>query len=235
MVGDVSRQPPGIRSETKRPETEGGQNLSWKGPEGYARKAISDADRDLRTETRTEDPRTLGNLHPPPPAYVWRFKVRETYDQDSTQVTRQQNPDRCNRDVNTYGGCRWSGCVIHDAYNEVRSGPFFWKDGTFNIRVRDSWDQRWVAGVMGKLYGGGWSSTPSGTIYISRVLAPDERGNAAQPEARLTAGERSGCGRSLPHLCGSAKDVSWTSPEGSRTVKRGESHSMTLSWLKLEF
>ncbi|KAK1327317.1 hypothetical protein QTO34_003099 [Cnephaeus nilssonii] len=148
----------------------------------------------------------LGNLHPPTPAYVWRFKVHETYDQDSTQVTRQvgsqdcplvgcqaeiliavdlrsvsnggrpyacfaydqRNPDRCNRDVNTYGGCRWSGCVIHDAYNEVRSGPFFWKDGTFNIRVRDPWDQRWVAGVMGKLYGGGWSSTPSGTIYISR-------------------------------------------------------------------
>ncbi|KAK1332916.1 hypothetical protein QTO34_006447 [Cnephaeus nilssonii] len=79
----------------------------------------------------------LGNLHPSPPAYVWRFKVRETYDQDSTQVTRQRNPDRCNRDVNTYGGCRWSGCVIHDAYNEVRSGPFFWKDGTSNIRVQD--------------------------------------------------------------------------------------------------
>ncbi|KAK1337040.1 hypothetical protein QTO34_003085 [Cnephaeus nilssonii] len=97
--------------------------------------------------------RSLGNLHPPTPAYVWRFKVRETYDQDSTQVTRQRNPDRCNRDVNTYGGCHWSGCVIHDAYNEVRSGPFLWKDGTFNIRVRDPWDQRWVAGVMGKLYG----------------------------------------------------------------------------------
>ncbi|KAK1339565.1 LOW QUALITY PROTEIN: hypothetical protein QTO34_018118, partial [Cnephaeus nilssonii] len=80
----------------------------------------------------------------------------------------QRNPDGCNRDVNTYGGCRWSGCVIHDAYNEVRSGPFFWKDGTFNIRVRDPWDQQWVAGVMGKLYGGGWNSTPSGTIYISR-------------------------------------------------------------------
>ncbi|KAK1335239.1 hypothetical protein QTO34_004823 [Cnephaeus nilssonii] len=30
----------------------------------------------------------------------------------------QRNPDRCNRDVNTCGGCRWSGCVIHDAYNE---------------------------------------------------------------------------------------------------------------------
>ncbi|KAK1346555.1 LOW QUALITY PROTEIN: hypothetical protein QTO34_000412, partial [Cnephaeus nilssonii] len=112
--------------------------------------------------------KSLGNLHPPPPAYVWRFKVRETYDQDSTQVTRQRNPNRCNRDVNTYGGCRWSGCVIHDAYNEVRSGPFFWKDGTFNIRIRDPWDQRWVAGVMGKLNGDGWSSSPSGTIYISR-------------------------------------------------------------------
>ncbi|KAK1342131.1 hypothetical protein QTO34_016888 [Cnephaeus nilssonii] len=66
--------------------------------------------------------KSLGNLHPPPPAYVWRFKVRETYDQDSTQATWQRNPDRCNQDVNTYGGCRWSGCVIHDAYNEVRSG-----------------------------------------------------------------------------------------------------------------
>ncbi|KAK1346749.1 hypothetical protein QTO34_000609 [Cnephaeus nilssonii] len=75
----------------------------------------------------------------------------------------QRNPDRCNQDVNTYGGC-----VIHDAYNEVRSGPFFWKDSTFNIRVWDPWDQRGVAGVMGKLYGGGWSSNPSGTIYISQ-------------------------------------------------------------------
>ncbi|KAK1339208.1 LOW QUALITY PROTEIN: hypothetical protein QTO34_019885 [Cnephaeus nilssonii] len=121
-----------------------------------------------RTPEQHDFYKSLGNLHPPPPAYVWRFKVRETYDQDSTQVTRQQNPDRCNRDVNTYGGCRWSGCVIHDAYNEVRFGPFFWKDGTFNIRVQDPWDQRWVVGVMGKLYGGGWSSTPSGTIYISR-------------------------------------------------------------------
>ncbi|XP_036281102.1 endogenous retrovirus group FC1 Env polyprotein-like [Pipistrellus kuhlii] len=80
----------------------------------------------------------------------------------------QRDPDRCNRDVNTYGGCRWSDCVIHDAYKEVRSGPFFWKDGTFNIRVRDPWDQRWAVGVMGRLYGDGWSSTPSGTIYISR-------------------------------------------------------------------
>lgn len=80
----------------------------------------------------------------------------------------QRNPDRCNQDVNTYGGCRWSDCVIHDAYREVRYGPFFWKDGTFNIRVRDPWNQRWVAGVMGKLYWSGWSSTPSGTIYISR-------------------------------------------------------------------
>ncbi|KAK1346471.1 LOW QUALITY PROTEIN: hypothetical protein QTO34_000327 [Cnephaeus nilssonii] len=89
-----------------------------------------------RTPEQHDFYKSLGNLYPPPPAYVWRFKVHETYNQDSTQVTRQRNPDRCNRDVNTYGGCRWSGCVIHDAYNEVRSGPFFWKDGTFNIRVR---------------------------------------------------------------------------------------------------
>lgn len=37
----------------------------------------------------------LGNLHPPPPAYVWRFKVHETYDQDSTQVTRQVGSQDC--------------------------------------------------------------------------------------------------------------------------------------------
>ncbi|KAK1346809.1 hypothetical protein QTO34_000669 [Cnephaeus nilssonii] len=71
-----------------------------------------------------------GQPTPTPTAYVWRLKVRETYNQDSTQVTRQ--------------------------------------DRTFNIRVRDPWDQRWVAGIMGKLYEGGWSSTPSGTLYISR-------------------------------------------------------------------
>ncbi|KAK1344731.1 hypothetical protein QTO34_013429 [Cnephaeus nilssonii] len=177
-----------------------------------------------RTPEQHDFYKSLGNLHPPPPAYVWRFKVHKTYYQDSTQVTRQcetlgrfshnarnpslvpgvldpdvegpvlpenqdlrlasnqravligsqdcplvgcqveiliavdlqsvsnggrpyacfaydqRNPDRCNRDVNTYGGCRWSGCVIHDAYNEVRSVPFFWKDRTFNIRVRDPWD-----------------------------------------------------------------------------------------------
>ncbi|XP_014386481.1 PREDICTED: ERV-BabFcenv provirus ancestral Env polyprotein-like [Myotis brandtii] len=162
----------------------------------------------------------LSNLHPSPPAYVWRFKVRETYYQGSTQITRQvgsqdcpliecqaeilmavnlwsvsnggrpyacfaydqQNPDRCNKDVNTYGGCRWSDCVTHDAYNEVRFGPFFWKDGTFNIRVRDPWDQRWVMGVMGKLYGSGWSSTPSGTVYISReyVLVQEAQVQEAQ-------------------------------------------------------
>ncbi|XP_036303223.1 ERV-BabFcenv provirus ancestral Env polyprotein-like isoform X3 [Pipistrellus kuhlii] len=37
----------------------------------------------------------LGNLHPPPPTYVWRFKVHETYDQDSTQVTRQVGSQDC--------------------------------------------------------------------------------------------------------------------------------------------
>ncbi|KAK1342192.1 hypothetical protein QTO34_016949 [Cnephaeus nilssonii] len=37
----------------------------------------------------------LGNLHPPPPAYVWRFKVRETYDQDSTQDTQQIGSQDC--------------------------------------------------------------------------------------------------------------------------------------------
>ncbi|KAK1328745.1 LOW QUALITY PROTEIN: hypothetical protein QTO34_012320 [Cnephaeus nilssonii] len=115
-----------------------------------------------RTPEQHDFYKSLGNLHPPPPAYVWRFKVRETYDQDSTQVTRQRNPDRCNRDVNTYGGCRWSGCVIHDAYNEVRYGQDLQHQGL------DPCDQRWVAGVMGKLYGVGWSSTPSGTIYIYR-------------------------------------------------------------------
>ncbi|KAK1332179.1 hypothetical protein QTO34_007865 [Cnephaeus nilssonii] len=39
---------------------------------------------------------SLGNLHPPPPAYVWRFKVHETYDQDSTQVTWQEPKDMVN-------------------------------------------------------------------------------------------------------------------------------------------
>lgn len=37
----------------------------------------------------------LSNLHPPPPAYVWRFKVRETYYQNGKQVTRQVGSQDC--------------------------------------------------------------------------------------------------------------------------------------------
>ncbi|XP_070284417.1 ERV-BabFcenv provirus ancestral Env polyprotein-like [Myotis yumanensis] len=86
----------------------------------------------------------------------------------------QEDPDRCNQEVDTYGGCRWRGCVVNDAY---RGGSFIWKDGAFHIIIQDPWDQRWVTGVVGKLYLSSWSSTPSGTIYISReyVLAQEAR------------------------------------------------------------
>ncbi|XP_036160051.1 uncharacterized protein LOC118653466 [Myotis myotis] len=35
------------------------------------------------------------NLHPPPPTYVWRFNVRETYYQNSKQVTWQVGSQDC--------------------------------------------------------------------------------------------------------------------------------------------
>ncbi|XP_070275139.1 endogenous retrovirus group FC1 Env polyprotein-like [Myotis yumanensis] len=47
----------------------------------------------------------------------------------------QRNPDRCNQDVNTYGGCCWRDCVIHDDYNKVRGGPPFFPLGTRNSRA----------------------------------------------------------------------------------------------------
>ncbi|XP_059542132.1 uncharacterized protein LOC132229576 [Myotis daubentonii] len=81
----------------------------------------------------------LSNLHPPPPAYVWRFKVRETYYQNGKQVTWQQNPDRCNQDVNTYGVATGE-TAYHTAASLTKASPgtFFWCNGTLRNCMNSS-------------------------------------------------------------------------------------------------